>query len=191
MSGSPSAFILPGRHQPPHFDHLRLIACALEQIPDELNVGLIVSPALEGEPDTQFEREAREHHAPDRAPFGFALRRRMLELALSESLSAADFARVRILPLPRPEVSFELVQAIFPDPRVWIIPEVGEAFDEMKARFFLDRGDQVLRLRLRCEISGRTVRDLIEAEAWKQLETYAPLSVIQLIREERARRSLI
>lgn len=188
MSGSSATYILPGRHQPPHFDHLRLISAALEHVPTELYIGLIVSPPPRGEPDTHLEREARLHHTLDRAPFSFDLRRRLLEAAFAEHLDLAARSRLRIIALPRPELDFELVEAIFPGPRVWIIPELGEAFDEMKARFFAERGDRVMRIAGSSEVSGQTVRALIEAEAWTPLETHAPRSVIQLIREDRARR---
>lgn len=158
-------------------------------MPDELYVGLIVSPPVRGAPDTDFEREARVHQEAERAPFSFRLRRRLLDAALNELLDSGARARVHLIALPRPEVCFELVEAIFPEPRQWIVPDVGEVFDDLKARFFAERGDEVLRLPLESTVSGWTVRALIQAEAWPELETHVPRSVIRLLREESAMRS--
>lgn len=180
--------ILPGRHQPPHFDHLRLISAVLERRPGELYVGLIVSPPAHGAPASDFEREARLHQQAERAPFSFDLRRRLLEAALAEHLAPSERARVHVIALPRPEAHFELIEALFPERRVWVVPEVGEAFDELKARYFVERGDEVLRVPMQSRVSGQTVRALIQAEAWRQLETHVPRSVIRILREERTRR---
>lgn len=188
MSGAPPVHILPGRHQPPHLDHLRVIRRALELVEGELYVGLIVSPPTRGAPDTDFERAARPHHDPERSPYSFVFRHRLLSAALDDLLDPVARARVHLVALPRPEAAFELVAAMFPERRRWVVPEVGEAFDEAKAAFFRERGDLVLRVPLSAQVCGWAVRRMVEAEAWRALEDHAPPSVIRLLREERARR---
>lgn len=157
-------------------------------MPGVLYLGLVTSRRLEGAPDTDFEREAHHHHTADRAPFSFDLRRQMLEAALRECLPAVSRRRVRIIPLPRPELDFAIIESIFPAPRVWIIPRAGEAFDELKAQFFAGRGDGVIRVPIEPRVSGREVRALVAAEAWTELEHHTPRGVIRRLREACARK---
>jgi hypothetical protein len=61
--------------------------------------------------------------------------------------------------MPRPDLSWELVDAWFPGKRTWIIPEAGEEFDDNKAAFFASQGDGVLRIPETTGASGRLLRD--------------------------------
>src|SRR5205814_1463984 len=62
---SMTTFVLPGRHQPPHNDHLALIRAALDVVPESLLVGVVFQRAPQGEPADAFEAEARAQHAPE------------------------------------------------------------------------------------------------------------------------------
>jgi nicotinamide mononucleotide adenylyltransferase len=169
--------ILPGRHQPPHRDHLALIAKALDAVDGPLFLALIVSPRTRGRAPTELEREARRAHHPQRAPFSFVERLALIEAALAE-LPKAD--RVRVIALPRPEVSWPIVEAIFPEPRRWIVPSVGERFDDLKASFFRSRGDEVLRIDHQPTTDGRCVRALIAARD-PALAEHVPRGVARLL----------
>jgi nicotinamide mononucleotide adenylyltransferase len=175
--------ILPGRHQPPHDDHVALIRSALSRVvPSTLYVGLIVSPPPEGDPVDAMEAEARRQNEPPRCPFTFDQRRRLVEAAMFDCLLPEESALVRVIPLPRPEVSWTLVEAMFPEERVWIVPDVGEAFDDMKATYFRAKGDRVIRLALRTRTDGRRVRALIENDD-PELSEHVPPGVARLVRE--------
>jgi hypothetical protein len=155
-------FILPGRHQPPHNDHLALIRAALEVVPGTLLVGLVFQRAPHSEPADAFEAEARAQNSPERCPFTVLERLELFEESLDEALPPAARARVRVIPLPRPEAEWPLVQALLPGPRTWIVPALGEPFDDAKASFFQARGDAVLRVALRPTTDGRLVRSLLD-----------------------------
>src|SRR5262245_1271083 len=102
-------WILPGRHQPPHRDHFALIRAALERTaPEVLYLGLIVSAPSDDPAGTELEAEARRQNDPARAPYSFDRRRRLIEAAVSDP-------RLRIVPLPRPEASWPLIEAMFPE----------------------------------------------------------------------------
>ena len=174
-------YLLPGRHQPPHRDHLEIVRVALSSIEGTLYLGLIVSPPIEGEAD-DFEREARLHHLPERTPFTFDQRRRLMEAALEPE----EILRVRIVPLPRPEVCWSLIEAIFPEARTWIVPDVGERFDDLKAAFFERRGDRVLRVRAPVRTDGRLVRSLIEKN--EPIDEHVPEGVARLIAQWKEKR---
>lgn len=152
-------YLLPGRHQPPHNDHRALIRAALAAIPPagELVVALITrDPAAAVLALTALDREAQKHHAPERTPYSFRERHRLIRAMLSRE----ENARIRVLPLPQPETSWGYVSAVFPEPRTWIVPAIGEPFDELKADFFRDQGDEVLRITAPITTDGRRVREL-------------------------------
>ena len=149
--------ILPGRHQPPHRDHLRILRAALRRVEGPLLVGLIVDVPPNGPATCALEAEGREHNAPERCPFSFSERADMLESALSPR----ERRRVRVFPLPRPEVWWDWVLAMLPGERRWIVPDVGESFDDAKAEFFREKGDRVMRVRIKATVSGREVRDAL------------------------------
>lgn len=179
-------FVLPGRHQPPHNDHLALIRSALDAVPGRLLIGLVFQRPPQGEPADAFEAEARTQNSLERCPFTVVERLELMELALDEVLPPALRARVRVLPLPRPEAEWPLVEALLPGPRTWIIPDLGEAFDEAKASFFRARGDAVLRVPFRPTTDGRTVRALLDDST--QLARHVPAAVAERIASWRRER---
>jgi nicotinamide mononucleotide adenylyltransferase len=174
-----TTFVLPGRHQPPHNDHLALIRVALAAVPGPLLVGIVFQRPPHGEPADAFEAEARAQHAPERCPFTVLQRIELLEAAFDEALPGRARDRVRVIPLPRPEAEWPLVQALLPGARTWIVPDVGEAFDDAKASFFRARGDEVLRLALRPTTDGRVVRSLLGDP--ERLARHVPAAVARRI----------
>lgn len=179
MRGVRRVHILPGRHQPPHDDHFALIRHALSRIEGALYLGLIVDvPGVESR--TPFERAGKIMNAPDRAPYSFDVRREMVEAGVAECLLAEESARVQVVPLVRPEIAWDLVEAIFPERRVWIVPDVGETFDDHKAAFFASRGDEVLRITAPTTTCGWTVRNLIAARD-AGVARHVPSSVVSIL----------
>jgi nicotinamide mononucleotide adenylyltransferase len=173
--------ILPGRHQPPHNDHLALIERTLELVEGPLFVGLIVSPLANDAATSAIEVEARRQNDPARAPFTFAERMAMLDDALDERLESTARARARVVALPRPEAFWPLVLAMFPEERTWIVPDLGEDFDELKAAWFAAKNDRVLRVRVPPTTDGRRVREMIAAGD-PDLEHHVPSAVLRRLR---------
>jgi nicotinamide mononucleotide adenylyltransferase len=170
-------FIYPGRFQPPHNDHVVAIRRALDICGDPFFLGLIVhAPASDSAP-SQFEREARLQNSRERNPFPFYRRLRLLEAVLGEELPPEERLRVRIIALPRPEAFWDWICALFPDARRhWVVPQCGEAFDDMKAEFFAGKGDTVVRVAYNSSTDGRLVRDLI-AQGSPELQRHVPAAV--------------
>lgn len=180
---APVLYLMPGRHQPPHDDHFALIRSALARVPGDLYLALIAAPPAGGAPDSELEREARAANAPSRCPYSFDTRRRMLEAGAAELLLPEETARLRIVPLVRPELAWSTVELVFGGPRTWIVPDVGERFDDLKADFFTARGDAVLRLCAPVRTSGFLVRKLI-AERDPRLVEHVPSSVAAIVEEQ-------
>lgn len=152
-------YLLPGRHQPPHNDHRALIRAALAAIPPGAALGLALitrDPAAAVIAVSALDREAQKHHAPERTPYSFLERRSFVRAMLTRE----ENARVHVIPLPQPETSWGYVCAVFPEPRTWIVPAIGEPFDDLKAAFFREQGDEVLRITAPITTDGRRVREL-------------------------------
>lgn len=176
-----TTWILPGRHQPPHNDHLRILERALDVAP-RVVVGLIVHCAREDEPATAFERLAHEENDPSRAPFTLLERIAMFEAALAPW--AADLrARVTVLGIPRPESDPTLVDGMFPGERVWLVPDLGDAFDDAKARWFSARAERVVRIPLEKTTDGRRVRAALDDP--EALRRHVPAAVAAWISSRR------
>ena len=168
--------ILPGRFQPPHNDHVALVREVATTVPPPLYLGLIVhAPDLAADPDAHMglDSEARQHNQPERNPFTFAERHAMWQYILAREL--ADVPAPIILALPRPESAWSWITSVFPGQRTWIVPDCGEAFDDMKARFLSCKGDRVARVAQRPTTDGRQVRALLGDPA--RLATHVPPSV--------------
>ena len=179
-----TTWILAGRHQPPHNDHLAIVRSALQRVPGALVLGLIVQRPPAGAPETAFENEARLENDPARCPFTF-LQRLVLVEAMLLSLPVEQQDRVRIVPLPRPEAEWPLVEAMFPGDRAWVVPDVGDAFDDSKAHWLRARGERVERVRIaRKTTDGRTVRGLLDRP--EALARHVPPLVAHLIRHWRS-----
>lgn len=173
-----TTWILPGRHQPPHNDHLRILERALDVAP-RVVVGLIVHCARDDAPSaTAFERLALEENDPTRAPFSLLERIAMFDAALA-SWPAALRARVTLLGIPRPESDPALIEAMFPGGRVWLVPDLGDAFDDAKARWFRERGERVVRLPLEKTTDGRRVRAALDDP--EALRGHVPAAVAAFI----------
>src|ERR1035441_7121964 len=146
-------YILPGRFQPFHNDHLVVLRKAL-QICSPIVLGIVVTTPTTSDAATPFEAEARRQHGPERNPFSPRQRLEMITACLQEDLGDQGSLVFPIL-LPRPEANWNIIASMFPGTRTWIVPSAGEEFDEMKARFFESCGDEVMRLEVQPTTSGR------------------------------------
>lgn len=144
-----------------------------------LVVALVTHHEAEEPAPSLLLEEARAHHVSERNPFTYLERHRMLDQAIRETLGSEAHARVRLIPLPRPELCWPYVERVFPEERVWIVPDVGEELDDLKASFFRSRGDQVLRIPLNPTVSGYEVRQRIQRK--EALDGLVPAAVAGFI----------
>jgi nicotinamide mononucleotide adenylyltransferase len=173
----PRVYILPGRHQPPHNDHAAIIRRALELIDGDLFLALITrDPAASLFAVSELDREAQQQHAPERTPYSFRERHEFIRALLTP----AENARVHVIPLPQPETSWGYITAVFPEPRTWIVPAIGERFDDLKAAFFRECGDEILRVTITATTDGRRVRALAE-RGDPELARHVPPAVYRAI----------
>ena len=158
--------ILPGRFQPPHNDHVALVRQLAATVSDPLYLGLIThAPLLVAGPEPDmpemehFDAEARRQNQPERTPFTFAQRAAMWRSIFVTEMD--DLPAPQVIALPRPESAWPWIEAVFPGLRTWVVPDCGEPFDDMKARFFAARGDRVIRPRLPATTDGQVVRSVL------------------------------
>lgn len=149
-----------------------------ETASDPLYLGLIThAPLLVAGPDHDvpeielFDAEARRQNQPERTPFSFAQRAAMWRSVFVTEM--ADLPAPRVMALPRPESAWPWIEAVFPGLRTWVVPDCGEPFDDMKARFFAAKGDRVIRPRLPATTDGRVVRAVLGDPA-RLAENVAP-----------------
>ncbi len=183
-------YIYPGRFQPPHNDHIVAIVDALEKCGDPFFIGLIIGLIVsdnhnlsDDEHVTAFEKEARRQNSPERTPFSFYQRLEFIERSLAKKLSKETLERLRIIPIPRPESAWSWICAAFPGNRNWIIPDCGEEFDEMKARFFEGKNDNVIRIPQISTTDGRLVRELWERKDLN-IEKHVPPEIVNALLED-------
>lgn len=170
-----TTWILPGRHQPPHNDHLLVLERALD-------VAHVVPSALPETHATRFERLALEENDPSRAPFTLLERIAMFDAELA-SWSPEQRARVTLLGIPRPESDPRLIDAMFPGERVWLVSDLGDVFDDAKARWFGARGDRVVRIPLDKTTDGRRVRAALDDP--ETLRRHVPAAVAAFLSSRR------
>ena len=166
-------FIFAGRFQPFHIGHLQVLEHVLKSFNPEDNLILgVVSPFKSNIVlDTNFLHLASEHHLPERNPWSVSQRIKALS-NLTNEIKGKYKLNIVTTAIPRPDYGYETIIKWFPEKRIWIIPNAGEAFDESKSLFFISRGDEVLRINDNSKISGYEIRTAIKngkSEAIKNL----------------------
>ena len=188
MRNCDAYYILPGRFQPFHNDHLKILKQALQEISEYIFLGIIVHTFPIKSSETKFESEARRQNSPERNLFTPTERIIMIKDCLREELmNNAD----KIMPtlLPRPEANWDMIKTMFKGSRIWIIPDVGEEFDNMKADFFTSMGDKVHRVKITPTTDGYSIRRSLKdgTELWKKS---VPSSIRKHIKEILRRKQL-
>lgn len=173
--------IFPARFQPFHNDHLYVIERSLQMIDPPLILGVVVAAPSTHDSVTEFQAQAKEHHDPIRNPFTLTERLTMLQTLLDQELSAIR-DNIIVVSLPQPEVYWELVTSMFPSPRCWIVPKCGEVFDDLKAQFFEEMGDEVMRVHFEARVTGYEIRKRLHM-AEVNLANWVPESIAGYISE--------
>jgi cytidyltransferase-like protein len=156
----PPCFIFPGRFQPFHNDHFRILDKLLKAADERIVIlGVVVHMQYETSDTSEFEEEARRQNSAERNPWSSIQRLRMLARMIRHEFSEYSDRCYPIL-LPRPEVHWPLINSMFPGKRVWVVPAMGEDFDDMKAAFFRSMSEEVYRPVMHPTTDGRRIRDL-------------------------------
>jgi len=163
-----SILILPSRFQPFHNDHLKTLRIALNKTSGQIFLGIVVNTIQSEKTINDFEIEARKHNSPERNPFTPVERITMIRDCLQEEF-VNDFFRIIPILLPRPEANWTLIKNMFNYTRIWVVPDAGEEFDNMKANFFESMGDRVLRIKMNSEVDGYSIRSSIKSDtdSWR------------------------
>jgi len=160
MNASERVWIFAGRFQPFHEGHLMVArgACAAMPRDAALILGAVAPMTGNSEPVSDFSLAAREHQLPERNPWNIATR--LAALAEVSMLLSREYPEKLIIStaLPRPDISWPILQNWFAGKRTWVIPSAGESFDEIKAEYFRQMGDQVMRFSDSSNIDGRIIR---------------------------------
>lgn len=174
--------IFAGRFQPFHIGHWRVVKQVIPQLQaqDQLILATVAPMAaaedsITAKPiDAGFAATAQEHHLPERNPWSTAQRLLALRAIAQQVETSHPNLSIATTAIPRPAYGWAFIQAWFPGERVWVIPKAGEAFDEAKNEFFLNQGDQTLRVEDNSQISGRELRQLWADHQVAAMQPYIP-----------------
>lgn len=152
--------IYPGRFQPFHEGHAQIIDACLRHVAMLVVAVICDYQPVDGQLDA-FDKASEEHFSRERNPW-----RSTTVLQVVSVIGAARWPnRITATLLPRPSagVSWDVICALLPGARRWFIPDRGEAWDDEKATFFLERGDGVTRIRLERSASAHAIRQGLAA----------------------------
>lgn len=162
-----------GRFQPFHNGHLTTLRSAAT-LDGRLVVGVVFSAlSPEHTPSDEFTAMGDARLSASLNPFSVIDRLTMIS-ATVRSHHLAD--RTTVMPMPRPDVYWELVTAMLPGPRTWILPIGDDPFNQVKERFFVGRGDRVVRVQGDPTVCGTQVRKAL-AEDPRVAVTLVPAPV--------------
>lgn len=152
--------IYPGRFQPFHLGHEHILREAIQAFGEGGGgyvVGVIVNNVASDRDPLAAPRIGDERQTSGLNPFSVFDRVRMITAALQQSPLSIAVA----LPLPRPTLYWEVIEAMFPGQRRWILPETDDPFELQKATHYRRKGDLVHLVAPRADIAGTAVRALL------------------------------
>jgi cytidyltransferase-like protein len=152
-----------GRYQPFHNGHLHLLREAATRGGTLVVGAIIATPTpLSGTLGTSDMRAIGDRRLdPSLNPFTLVERMRMITGAIADEPWAGSAI---VTPMPRPDVYWELVEAMFPGERVWVLQAHDDPFEAAKEQFYQSRGDAVLRLTTTYHTSGTRFRELLATD---------------------------
>lgn len=152
-------FIFKGRFQPFHFGHLQVVEKTIDLLgkDDILILAAMCSFDYNIEPvDKIFAEKAAEHRQPDRNPWGSIVALNALSIIAREY---AQQCKILTTLMPYPNLAWPVIKNWIPENRIWIIPQSGEQFDNIKADFYQSQNETVIRVIDDSNISGKELRE--------------------------------
>jgi len=169
-------FIFPGRFQPFHNGHDAVVRRFLTCYSDSnLCLGIIFDYTRNDIHGDAYDEESAEHFVPERNPWTTYQRLSAIETYIRSQHSA----RLLTTLLPRPSRlhSWQIIRSMFPGKRMWVIPACGESWDDRKATFFEDMGDEVLRITAPSEPNGYNIRRAFAEKQYEIVKNLVPLPI--------------
>lgn len=157
--------IFKGRFQPFHNGHLQIVERAISML-DKNDILVLAAMCPFDYPvevvDKEFSERAEEHRLPERNPWGSTV---ALEAISEVSKQYANRHKIITTLMPYPNLAWPVVKNWFPKNRIWIIPDSGEEFDNIKADFYVRQGEYVIRILDDTGISGKELREYFQIKA--------------------------
>lgn len=153
--------IFAGRFQPFHYGHLEVFEKSIEKLKEhEILILAAISPFQMSHPaDAHFAKIAEEHHQNNRNPWGIESILQVTNKIVQVYSNEHKNKKIITTLIPRPDYGWDVITRWFNCERIWIIPNAQEEFDDEKEKFFLSKGDNVLRYQDTQEISGWDLRN--------------------------------
>ena len=152
-------YIYAGRFQPFHLGHMSVVSRTLETGNTPLVIGVIINTVKSGAALTEAARRVSEYgdvaQDPEKNPLDPLTR---VSLIRAACIAACFEDKVTVTVIPRPERHWEMIQQLFRAPRCWILPDKIDSFDSLKADFYQEQGDKVVRAGVNPLTSGTLVR---------------------------------
>lgn len=150
-------YIFSGRFQPFHNGHMQILKSLLRIVKENDVIVLAISTQAfsDTEKNSEFTNITNEHYQEERNPWNYLI---VLEAINTIIQHLNSDNRILSTLIPRPDLGLEQIKLWFPSNRVWIIPKGEENFDDLKEKFFLNQGEDVLRISDMSKISGWELR---------------------------------
>lgn len=180
-SRKPDYVIYCGRYQPFHNGHLQMLRAALRLSARQHVLGVIINSvsSASGKRATKHLKRGDLAQRPERNPLTIA--ERLLLIREVMHLEGLD-AQVVLTAIPRPELYWEIVRAMMPGTRTWVLPQQLDEFDRGKKKFFESRGDRVALVHSSRLLSGTSIREaLVSGDA--RVAKAVPKSVFTFLRK--------
>lgn len=174
-------YIYPGRFQPFHNDHLKVIDTFMNENPDTLLILAVVRNFDKKEKKDAFDILSEDNFLPERNPFSTNDVLRMVSAVARRRYPG----RLVTTLLPRPScgIAWEVIKSMFSEERIWIVPKREEDWDESKSNFFSTVGDKVLRIPSQRKINGKIIREYLSTNNTVAIKEAVPIEVWSIIEE--------
>ena len=130
----------------------------------------------------KFDIISEDNFLPDRNPFSVTN-----VLSMISAIAQKHYPnRILTTLLPRPSIyTWDIIKALLPEKRIWIIHKRGEKWDEDKAKFFIQMGDDVLRIPCQRYSNGKIIRELLSKNEISSIREFVPVEIFYILEDYR------